>query len=406
MSFKHIPGLTAPPTGRTPDICAMPKIGRPQLEMIQTCSINSLESLYFYLRCQEQAGTGELLDISQPASDGKFRVVTAEDLNFNKDSEHRLYEGNIKVQDTILDISGLQLRNSETVELTNCIIVGDLNVSMSDNMLHKIYLNRCLVLGQILVHNVQSPECELEIGESNCFELEVRFSNIKSLDISMCKVPALYLEELFVGDLSIAGNQIGYARLCQISAKTLRIDHEQFDLKQLALKKPPLCDVRNLPERFFEIMHGASFGDKDREELFQTLAFLRKHTALESDRRSSNTVRLIESTRFQRSFLGELTVRLLGAVQRPSQILCAAVGVFIVMALAYRFLPLQFAQGHTTIQIDFPTACYFSGITMMTVGYGDIVPLGLARYFAIVESVLGIMIWGIYVVALVRKYIE
>ena len=78
----------------------------------------------------------------------------------------------------------------------------------------------------------------------------------------------------------------------------------------------------------------------------------------------------------------------------------------MLMALAYRFLPLQFAQGQKTMQLDFPTACYFSGVTMMTIGYGDIVPLGIARYLAIIESVLGITVWSVYVVALVRKYID
>ena len=43
---------------------------------------------------------------------------------------------------------------------------------------------------------------------------------------------------------------------------------------------------------------------------------------------------------------------------------------------------------------------------MMTVGYGDIVPLGFARYIAIIEAALGITVWSMYVIALVRKYID
>jgi len=406
MSPRHIPGLTVPPTIETPGTRVAPKIGRLQLTMLQTCGINSLESLHCYLRRAGQEVAGEPPDVSQPASDCKFRVVTAEDLGFDNDSEHRLHEDNITVRDSILELSGLRLRNSETVEITNCIIIGDLNVSMSDKTLRKVYLDRCLVLGRILIYNVQSPDCKLEIGDSNCFALDVRSSEVKSLNILTCKVPALYLDNLIVGDLSIVGNQIAYARLCRVLTSTPRVDHEQFDLRQIAWKTPPRHDARHLPEGFFEIIRELSFGDEDREKLFQTLSFLRKHTALESDRRSLNTVRLIASSRSQRSFLGELTVRLLGAVQSPSRVLFAAAGIFLFMALIYRFLPLQFAQGQATIHLDFPTACYFSGVTMMTVGYGDIVPLGIARFLAVIESVLGITVWGVYVVALVRKYID
>ena len=43
---------------------------------------------------------------------------------------------------------------------------------------------------------------------------------------------------------------------------------------------------------------------------------------------------------------------------------------------------------------------------MMTIGYGDIVPLGAARFLAILQSVLGITVWSMYVIALVRRYID
>lgn len=406
MPYKHIRGLTGPSTAEGDDVVVEPKIGRPQIQMLEVCGINSWEALKCYVRRVRKATTCEQLDASRPAQDGRFRVVMAEDLDFGDDSEHRLFKDSVVARDTILQIDYLRLRDSERVEFTNCIIVGDLNISMSDKKLRKVCLDRCLVLGEIVVYGIDSSDCSLAIGYTNCFELVVITSQIKSIDLTTCKIPSLCFEELTVDDISMSGNEIDYARFCRVTAKSSRIDHEQFNLRRMERKAPQRYKTSNLPRGFFEFLSMISLGDKHRETLFQSFAFLRKHTALESDRRSLNTVRLIESSQYQRSLLRSVTVRLLGSLQKPFRILCAALIVFFLAALAYRFLPLQFVQGQTIIRLDFPTACYFSGVTMMTIGYGDIVPLGIARYLAIIESVLGIAAWSLYVVALVRKYID
>jgi len=407
MPYKRICGLNGRsiPMGGD-DVIVEPNIGQPQIQMLNVCGINSWESLECYIRRAREATTCEQLDVSRPARDSRFRVVMTEDLGFGDDSEHRLFEDNVVARDTILQIDYLHLRDSERVEFTNCIIVGALNISMSDKKLHEVFLDRCLVLGGIFIYGIESSKCSLIIGDTNCFALEVWNSRLKSIDLATCKIPSLRFEELTVDDISMIGNEIGYAKFYRVTAKSSRIDHEQFDLRRMGREAPELYKISTLPRGFFEFIPKISWADRNRESLFQSFAFLRKHTALESDRKSLNTVRLIESTQYQRSFLGSVTVRLIGALQKPFRILCAALSVFLLAALAYRFLPLQFAQGQTIIRIDFPTACYFSGITMMTIGYGDIVPLGIARYLAIIESVFGIASWSLYVVALVRKYID
>jgi len=405
MPYKHIWGLTKPSTPEGDDVVVEPKIGRPQIQMFEVCGINSWEALKCYVRRVREATTCEQLDASRITQDGRFRVVMAEDLDFGDDSEHRLFVDTVVARDTILQIDYLHLRDSKRVEFTNCIIVGDLEISMHDKKLREVNLDRCLVLGGIVVYCIDSSDCSLSIGYTNCFELVVSKSQIKSIDLTTCKIPSLCLEELTVDNISMSCNEIDYARFCCVTAKSSRIDHKQFDLRKMERKAPQQYKTSNLPRGFFEFLP-MNLGDKHREAMFQSFAFLRKHTALESDRRSLNTVRLIESTQYQRSLFGSVIVRLLGALQKPYKLLCAALCVFVIAALAYRFLPLQFAQGQTIMRLDFPTACYFSGVTMMTIGYGDIVPLGIARYLAIIESVLGIAAWSLYVVALVRKYID
>lgn len=41
---------------------------------------------------------------------------------------------------------------------------------------------------------------------------------------------------------------------------------------------------------------------------------------------------------------------------------------------------------------SFLTHLYFSGVTILSVGYGDLVPVGAARFFALIESSIGIIL--------------
>jgi len=46
---------------------------------------------------------------------------------------------------------------------------------------------------------------------------------------------------------------------------------------------------------------------------------------------------------------------------------------------------------------------YFSVVTFTTLGYGDIIPLGISRLFAGIEALLGGFILAIFVVVFVKK---
>ncbi|MBT2583322.1 potassium channel family protein [Planococcus sp. ISL-109] len=45
---------------------------------------------------------------------------------------------------------------------------------------------------------------------------------------------------------------------------------------------------------------------------------------------------------------------------------------------------------------DFWDYLYFSGTTMLSVGYGDIVPVGSARFFSLVQAAIGLLLPAAY----------
>ncbi|MFC0521977.1 potassium channel family protein [Pontibacillus salicampi] len=48
-------------------------------------------------------------------------------------------------------------------------------------------------------------------------------------------------------------------------------------------------------------------------------------------------------------------------------------------------------------------AIYFSGVTLMTVGYGDITPIGIGRVFALMEALIGCVLPAAYFAPLIYR---
>lgn len=74
------------------------------------------------------------------------------------------------------------------------------------------------------------------------------------------------------------------------------------------------------------------------------------------------------------------------------------IGITIGFAVLYYLLSLE----HDVIRIGtedgenggetFTDFLYFSGVTMLSVGYGDLVPIGSARLFALIQAGIGLLL--------------
>lgn len=83
---------------------------------------------------------------------------------------------------------------------------------------------------------------------------------------------------------------------------------------------------------------------------------------------------------------------------------------FSMIGLTFGFAVLYYLMSFETIVLrvsteygrdggeDFLDYLYFSGVTMLSVGYGDLVPVGAARFFALIQAGIGLLLPTAYFV--------
>ncbi len=96
----------------------------------------------------------------------------------------------------------------------------------------------------------------------------------------------------------------------------------------------------------------------------------------------------------------------------PLRVILSNVVVIFFFALMYTVLPYIAKTHLTTINPDDPfftkfwTAAYYTGITYFTVGYGEIVPVGILRLVADLTAFVGVFMMSYFTVAFVRKILR
>ena len=94
-----------------------------------------------------------------------------------------------------------------------------------------------------------------------------------------------------------------------------------------------------------------------------------------------------------------------GYGERPFRTFAVAFFLIVVSALAYSFSGQISYQGGVR-QISFPEGIYLSVITYTTVGFGDYLPLGWTRAFAMLEALSGIFLAPLFLIGLTRRYLR
>ena len=94
-----------------------------------------------------------------------------------------------------------------------------------------------------------------------------------------------------------------------------------------------------------------------------------------------------------------------GYGEKPLRTFFAAAALVFTAAIVYEMSGLV-AFGSTIKGINFFEALYFSVVTFTTVGYGDYLPTGWIRIVSSLESLSGIILAPMFLIALTRRYLR
>ncbi len=101
-----------------------------------------------------------------------------------------------------------------------------------------------------------------------------------------------------------------------------------------------------------------------------------------------------------------------GYGEHPLRVISVSVGIILVFSILYFLSGLSFSGESLAFNADlgwwdnfkiYFSSLYFSVVTFTTLGYGDLVPIGVARAFAALEAFIGSFTLALFVVVFVKK---
>ncbi|WP_018932134.1 potassium channel family protein [Gracilibacillus lacisalsi] len=76
-------------------------------------------------------------------------------------------------------------------------------------------------------------------------------------------------------------------------------------------------------------------------------------------------------------------------------VLCGVTFGFALLYYALSFeetVIVQDLSAETPVEHSFSNLLYFSGVTILSIGYGDMIPVNTARFFALLQAAIGVLL--------------
>lgn len=100
-------------------------------------------------------------------------------------------------------------------------------------------------------------------------------------------------------------------------------------------------------------------------------------------------------------------------VRFSSEIFYTLLVIYVVVIIGFALIYFILSLEHITLVEDgelrevsvggmISHSIYFSGVTLLTIGYGDITPLGIGRFIALIEALIGYVLPTAFVLKLVQ----
>jgi len=334
--------------------------------------------------------------------------------NIGLDDEQRIYGTKVNFSRIIFDVPEIRIRNTYEISFNDCIFLGEVSIGCNIEEVRKIYIDSCVFKGALMIFGIDKSK-SITIESVNCPNLRISGTTTNDLNISNCSIGILTVENSIVTKFHTFFNHIKYLQIaCNSLSEVVFASSQLKILKLPSSHRTRLISKIESKFKFLEFTPSLDFDElssqNNRVARNDTFKFLLEHSDVKLDRDAYAHVRYLETITSERTLLSSLMYRVSGALLKPSRIVIMMAVVMSIFTWIYSLPFLQFIApavvGSTKRTLTLPEAAYYSGVTFTTIGYGDIVPLDLARWLAITEGLLGMLLVSAFLVSLTRKYTE
>lgn len=358
--------------------------------------IHSFESLYKSLESDR---------------DGDLHLNVETRVTLRLDSEDRSYDEIVQFRSKVIR-STYAAKDSKEISFVDCVIDGSLFISDNSDKLKKIFFDYLIVNGSVVIN--LDGKTSVEVSGLNCKHLTIRGGKGCKVCISSSNIFHILFENVDFSSLRCTTNRIGKIELCSAHFEKVDFDHRQIDFSLIDAQEKSKTYEKKLKNHnlfIFFSPHEALYSIFERSEHTsrrETLNFLASNPDLYADRRCLSQIRTLQARLYSsNSKASYCFMRAFGHFTKPTVFLIYMLAGLLLFAAIFYFPAISFSVGECAPRpLSFNEALYFSGITMTTIGYGDITPLGWVRLLTVLEGVWGVSMMSAFIVALYRRYVE
>lgn len=338
--------------------------------------------------------------------------------NFLELTESFISDEKILLENKIINIDSLSIDTSKYITINNCIFVKNLKINPKDLAPQgKIEIENSIFLKGLSISSVLSQNC-IEIYNSNFSNISINVKEINKLIIHNSKIQFFHIEDTSIKSFDTENNKIEYLDLINYKFFNINFDFDQLGkefisgrlenkIKSFSLKETKNLDYKLNLFEFIRFYKAEELKEKlNYSSLNNLIKFAKEETNLNKNKNKLNHVLFWENFISQKNRGDRFFVLLSGAFYYPKRFLYLGGSLFLIFSFIYSLPFMNFYVSNTIRALSFFEALYFSGVSFTTLGYGDIIPLGYARFFALTEAFSGIVLMNMFLVALLKKYID
>lgn len=363
--------------------------------IFEKLAVNGIDSFESYCRHKDRNfDTIESIDVE---SDDSIREKV----------ESRESEDEFGLSWAIVNVDEFSVPRCKFVKFSNVLFSGDVYVGSHD--LRRVEFENCIVAGRVYFDGILRDLTEVFMTWSNFHEVYIDGVVARDVRFVYCKFANFVMRNSVINFFMVQNSSIYGFVVDDNRIKRSHFDHEQINVDRVGV----VYKRKALPK---EIVDGLFLYDprsvhvpsvpKGKVVQLETCDFLIKQSTLSVDVEMLARVKERVAIVSQNTWFSRLVMNCVGGFVRPGKIVVLVCLVILLFGLVYSQGFARFSIAGAVSNLCYEDALYFSAVTFFTIGYGDIVPIGIMRLVSAVEGFFGVLLMSGFVVSLVKKYVE